>query len=172
MKLFKNIRTYGWAVLPQTRPVPFRVLKNRFVWLLCSQLNTFKIMAGPPFPTSPVTAQLILRRWRIIWFWCCADFQQRSNERLVVLPQTRSSSLHGVENYFHLDRMKCFKNIRTYGWAVLPQTRPSCFHGVEKPVWLDYNQPCKNIQVDGWARVLNTWIMRNARNFSASLYAW
>ena len=88
-------------------------------------------MAGPRSPTSPVTAQLILRRWRIISFCYCADIQQRSNERMVVLPQTHSRSFHGVEKLFRLDRMKLFKNIRTYGWAVLPQTKPSCFHGVE-----------------------------------------
>ena len=120
MKRFKSLRTYGCAVLPQTRPrVPFTVLRNRFVWMLCSQLNTFKLMAGPRFPTISVTAQLILRRWRYISFWCCADFQQLLNERMVVLPQTRSRAFHGVENSFFLDGMKLFKIIRIYGWAVL-----------------------------------------------------
>ena len=56
---------------------------------------------------------------------------QRSNERIIVLPQTQSRSFHGVEELFHLDGMKLFKNIRTNGWAVLPQTRPSFVHGVE-----------------------------------------
>ena len=112
-------------------------------------------MAGPRSPTSLVKAQLLSRRWRIISFWCCADFQQRSNERMVVLPQTQSSSFHGVEEASHLDGMKFFKNSRTYGWAVLPQTRPSSFHGVEKSFRMKVMQPCKNIQVDCWAALSN-----------------
>ena len=131
MKLFKNYRVYGWAVLPKHGPFPFTVLKNIFVWMLWSQSNTFKLMVGPRSPTSPVTAQLILRRWRIISFCYCADFEQRSNERMVVLPQTHSCSFHGVEKCFGLDPSKRFQNIRTYGWAVLLQTRPISFHGVE-----------------------------------------
>ena len=112
------------------KPIPFTVLKNFFVWMLCSHLKPFKFMAGPCSPTSPVTAQLISRRWRIFWFY--ADCQQRSNQRRVVLPQTRSTSFHGVENILRLDGIKLFKNTRFYGWAVLPQTRPSSFHDVEK----------------------------------------
>ena len=136
-------------------PVLFTVLKNFFVWMLCSHVKTFKFMAGPHFPTSCVTAQLILRRWRIVSLWCCADIQQRSNERMFVLPQTRFSSFHGVEDFSHLDGMKLFKNTRTYGWAVLPQTRPSSFHGVEELFRLDVMQPFKHIQVDGWAALPN-----------------
>ena len=81
--------------------------------------KTFKLMAGPRSPTSPVTTQLISRRRRFFLFWCYADFQQGSNERLVVLPQTRSSSIHGVESTFRPDAMKLFKNIRKFGWVVL-----------------------------------------------------
>ena len=120
MKHFKNIRTYGWAVLSQTRPSSFHGVEEPFCLMLCSRLNTFKLMAGPRSPTSPVTAQLISQRWEFISFWCWKDFKQRLNERLVVLPQTRSSVFHGVEDSFHLDSKKLFKNIRTYGWAVLP----------------------------------------------------
>ena len=60
--------------------------------------KTFKLMVGPRSPTFSITAQLISRRRRFFSFWCYADAQQRSNERLVVLPQTRSSSIHGVES--------------------------------------------------------------------------
>ena len=81
--------------------------------------KTFKLMAGPCFPTSPVTAQLISRRRRFFLFGCCTDFQQRSNEPLVVLPQTRSSSIHGVESTFRPDGLKLLKNIRNFGWVVL-----------------------------------------------------
>ena len=135
--------------------VLFTVVKHGFVWMLCSHLNTFRLMAELRSPTSPVTAQLFLRRWRIVWFWCCADFEQSSNERMVVLPQTQPSCFHGVANCFFLDFMKLLKNIRTYGWAVLPQTRPSSFHGVEEPYRLDVMQSFKNIQIDGWAELPN-----------------
>ena len=106
--------------------------------------KTFKLMAGPRSPTSSVTAQLISRRWRSFPFWCCADFQERSNERLVVLPQTRSSSLHGVESFFRPYGVKLFKIIPIIGWVVLSQTRPSSFHGVEEPFCLDVMQPILN----------------------------
>ena len=122
---------------PKHGPVLFTVLKNVFVWMLCSHVKTFKFMAGPCSPTSPVTAQLFSRRWRLVSFWCCANFQQRLNERLVVLPQTRPSSFLGVDDFFYLDGMKLFKNNRTDGWVVLPQTRPSSFHGVQERFRLD-----------------------------------
>ena len=147
---------------PKHSPVLFTVLKNLFVWMFCSHEKTLKFMAGPRSPTSTVTAQLISRRWKLVLFCSCANFQQRSNERMVVLPQTqsrsfhgvekpfhldgmklfknirtRSRSFHGVDDFFYLDGMKCFKNVRTYSWVVLPQTRPSFFHGVEEPFRLD-----------------------------------
>ena len=140
---------------PKHGPVLFTVLMSFFFWILCSHVKTFKFMAGPHFPTSLVTAQLISRRWKIVSPWCWADFQQRSNERLVVLPQTRSSPFHGVENFSHLDGMKLFKNVRTYGWYVLPQTRPSSFHGVEELFRLDVMLPIKHNQVDGWVALPN-----------------
>ena len=112
-------------------------------------------MAGPRSPTSPVTAQLILRRWIVVSFWCYADCQQRSNQRLVVLPQTRSSFFHGVKAFSRLDGMKLFKNTQFDGWAVLPQTRPSSFHGVEELFCLDVLQQLKTIQVHSWAALPN-----------------
>ena len=146
MQTLNNVETKGFSKTLELMvgpcssihgPVLFTVLKNFFVWMLCSHVKTFKFMAGPHFPTSSVTAKLILRRWRIVLRWCCADIQQRSNERIFVLPQTRSSSFHGVENFSHLDGRKLFKNTRVYGWAVLPETRPSSFHGVEELFRLD-----------------------------------
>ena len=116
---------------PKHGPVLFTVFKTLFVWMLCSHVKTFKFMAGPRSRTSSVTAQLISRRWKIVSFWCYADIQQRSKERLFVLPETRSKAFHGVEEPFLLDGMKLFKNIRTYGWAVFSQTRPSSVHGVD-----------------------------------------
>ena len=132
-KLFKCHQIYGWAVLPQTRPSFFHgVEKHFFVWMLCSHLKPFKFMAGPRSPTSPVTAQLNSRRWRVFSSWCYADCQQRLNERLVVLPQTRSSFFYSVKAFSRLDGMKLFKNDQVNAWGLLPETRPSFFHGVEQ----------------------------------------
>ena len=102
-------------------------------------------------PTSFVTAQFISRLRRIFSFWCYADFQQRSNERLVVLPQTRSSSVYGVKSTFRPVGMKLFKTIQKFGWVVLLQTRSKSLHSVKKLFRLDVTQPIQNFQVDGWA---------------------
>ena len=138
----KTVELMAGPWFPKHGPVLFMVLKNFFVRMFCRQLKTCKFMAGPRSSTSPVTAQLISRRSKIVSFWCFADFPQRSNERLVVLSQTRSSSFHGIEDFSQLDGLKLFKNIRTYGWAVFPQTRPSSVHGVEEPFCLDVLQLC------------------------------
>ena len=87
----------------------------------------FKLMAGPRSPISPVTAQLISRRRSFFLFWSCTDFQQRSNERLVVLPQTRSSSIHGVESTFRPDGIKLFKNIQTLAGSCFIKHGPILF---------------------------------------------
>ena len=90
-------------------------------------------MAGPRSPMSFVITQLISRRWLFFTSWSYADGQQRSNQRQVVLPQTRSSSFHGVKAFSRLDGMKLFKNIQRYGRTVLCQTRPSSFQSVDQP---------------------------------------
>ena len=133
-----------------SRWTTFLLLNNLLVWMLCSQIKTFKVIVWPRSPTSPVTAQLIWRRWRIFSFWCYADFQQRLNERLVVLSPTRSSSFHVVEASFCLDNMKLFKNSQIYSLAVPPQTRPSSFFGFEEPFTFEAMQPLKTIHVYGW----------------------
>ena len=128
----KTFQVMAGLCSPKHGPVLFTVLKILFVWMLCSHLKSFKFMIGLRSPTSFATAQLVSRRWTNFSQWCCADFQKRSVERLVVFSQTRSSSFHGVKTFFRLNGMKFFKNIRFYGWAVLPETQLSFFHGVEK----------------------------------------
>ena len=123
----KTFKFMAGPCSPTHGPVPLTVLKNLFVWMLCSRLKPFKFMAGPRSPTSPVTAQLISRRWGTFSLWCYADFQQRSKERLVVLPHPRSTSFHGVKAPFRRDGMTFLKTIQIYGWSVLPQARPGFF---------------------------------------------
>ena len=96
----KTIELIAGPCFHKHGPVLFTVLKNLSFSMLCSHLKTFKLMAGPRSPTSLVTTQLISRRWRIVSSWCYADFQQRSTERLVVLPETRSSAVTVLKKYF------------------------------------------------------------------------
>ena len=140
---------------PKHGPALFTLLKNLFVWILRTRLIPFKFIAGPRSPTSLVTAQLISRRERCFSFWCFADFQQRLNESLVVLPQTRSSSFHGVKAFSRLDGSKVFRIFQSYCWAVIPQTRPSSFHSLEELFRPDVMQPFKTIQVYSWAALPN-----------------
>ena len=135
---------------PKHGPVLFTVLKNHFVWML-----NIQVYGWAALPNIPCHGPAHFAALKNHFVWCCADFQQRSNERIIVLPQTQSRSFHSVEDSSHLDGIKLFKNIRTYGWAVLPQTRPSFFNGVEESSCMDVMQPCKNIQVDGWAALPN-----------------
>ena len=137
----KTFEILDGSCSPKHGPVLFTVLKNFSSGCYANISKTFKLMAGPRSPTSPVTAQLVSRRRKFFSFWCCADFQQRSNERLVVLSQTRSSSFYGVESIFRPDGIKHFKNIRIFAWIVLPQTRPISIHGVTEPFGLSVMQP-------------------------------
>ena len=86
---------------------------------------------------------------------CYADCQQRLNERLVVLPQTRSSFFHSVKAFSRLDGIKLFKSDQVNAWGLLPQTRPSFFHGVEQLFSSGCYAAIKTIQVDGWAALPN-----------------
>ena len=132
---------YAGSCSPKHGPVLSTVLKHFFVWMLRSHFKNFQVDDRAALPNIPVTAQLILQRSTFLSSWCYANFQQRSNERLVVLPQTRFSLYHGVKAIFCSDHMKLFKNMQIDGWAVLPQTRPSSIHDVEKPFRLDVMQP-------------------------------
>ena len=139
---------------PKHGLVSFKVLKNLFVLMLCSFAKTIKFMAGPRSPTS-VTDQLILRRSKIFSSWRYTGFQQRSNERLFVLPQTRSNSFHDVTTSFRRDSKMIFKTNQSYGWAVLPQAQPNSLHGFKESSCLVVMQPFKFIQVDGLAALPN-----------------
>ena len=144
---------------------------------LIKNIQKLGLGRAPPntAPTSPVAAQLILQRWNIFSSWCYADCQQRSNERLVLLPQTRCSSFYGVKAFFRLGCMKLFKNVQSYGLAVLLEAQPSPFHDVKTLFRLDVMQPVKNLHVHGWAALPNSpcWrhIWRRWRIFSSWCYA-
>ena len=102
--------------------------------MLCSYFKNIQVDGWAALPNIPChgPAYFVLMLCR---------FATASNERLVVLPQTRSSSNHAVGSTFPPDGMKLFRNILYLSWVVLPQTRPSSFHGVEKLFRLDVMQP-------------------------------
>ena len=140
---------------PNMGPVLSRCWTTFFVWMLCSLLKPFKFMAGPRSPTSPVTAQLISRRWRVFR----SDVMQIVNNVQIngwsCSPKHDPAHFTVLKHFSRLHGMKLFKNIRFYGWAVLPQTRPSSFHGVDQPFRLDVMHTFKTIQVYGWAALPN-----------------
>ena len=124
--------------------------------MLCSHVKPFKFMAGPRYPTTPVTAQLISRRWGISSFWCYADCQQCSNQRLVGLPQTRSSSFHGVEDFFSSGWQEAFqKHSKSWLGCAPPNTAQFLFTVLQNFFRLDVMQPFETIQIYGWAALLN-----------------
>ena len=106
----KTLKSLAEPCSPKHGPVLFTVLKNHFIWMLCRYLNTFKFIAGPRSPKS-VTSKLISRRWKIVSSWCYEEFQQRWNEPMVVLPQTRSNAMRDVEKIFRFDSMKFSKTL-------------------------------------------------------------
>ena len=113
--------------------------------MLCSHFENIQVDGWAALPNIPCHGPVHFAALNMFLFWCYATSQQRLNERLVVLPQTRSSSNHGVESTFRPDGSKLFKNIPNLGWVVLPQTRPSSFYGVEKPFCFDVMQPFQKL---------------------------
>ena len=71
----------------------------------------------------------------------------------VVLPQTRTSSFHGVEEIFRMDVMKPFQKHSSWCLGRAPQhplSRPSSFRGVEEFFFVVV-QIFNNVQMNGWS---------------------
>ena len=107
-KTFENL---AGSCSPKHGPILLKVVQNLFVWMLCSRLKNIQVDGWAALPNICCHGPGHFAALNIFLFWCYADIQQRSNQRLVVLPQTRSSSIHGVESTFRPDGMKFFKNI-------------------------------------------------------------
>ena len=155
VNIFNNIQILNLIVLPQTEPSSFHGVEKTFRLDVMQPFRKHSSWWLGRAPQHPLSRPSSFRGVKHVFFWCYKASQQRSNERLVVLPQTRSSSIHGVESNFRPDASKLFKNIPKSGWVVLSLTRPSSFHGVEKLFCFDVMQPFKNFQVDGWAALPN-----------------
>ena len=148
----KTFEVLAGSCSPKHGPILFTVLQNLFVWMLCSHFENIQVDGWAKLPNIRCHGPAHFAALNIFSFWCCADFPQRSNERLVVLPQTRSSSYHGVKSTFRPNGVKLFKNIPILGWVVLPQTRQSSFYDVEEPFRLDVMQP--------FQKLLSWWLGR------------
>ena len=97
IETFNNVQINGWSCSPKHDPAHFTVLKRFFVRMVRSFSKTFKFMAGP---CSPKHGPVLVTVLKNLFVWCYAKCQQRSIERLVVLPQTRSSSFHVLKDLF------------------------------------------------------------------------
>ena len=121
MQPCKNIQVYGWAALlnfPCHGPAHFAALKNHFVLMLCKIFNNNHIngsSCSPKHSHAHFTGLKILLIWMVWSFSTTFELMVKA-----VLPLTRPSSFHGVEELFRLDVMQPSKNIQVYGWAALP----------------------------------------------------
>ena len=117
LKIFKVI---GWAVLPQAQPSFFFGVEKFFRLDVMQPFKTIQVYGWAALPNIPCHGPAHFAALKNLSFCCYADCQQRSNEWLVVLPQTRPSSIHGVEEPFCLDVMQPKKNFQNRCCAALP----------------------------------------------------
>ena len=113
-------------MLPQTQPSSFHGVNKHFRLDVMQPFINIQIYGWPCSPTSPIPARLISPCSKTFSTWCYADCQQRSNERLVVPPQTRPSWFHVVQYLFAmmqcslLETLRLTKRIEIFFGAALP----------------------------------------------------
>ena len=150
---FKNDQVHGWTTLPNIpchSPAHFAAL-NIFFLMLCSFWIAFKWAVGR---APPNTVQLISRCWVNFRPDGVKLFKNIPLLSWVVLPQTRPSSVHGVEEPFRLDVMQPFQKLSSWWLGRAPQhslSRPSSFHGVKYGYRFDVMQTFNNVQLNGWS---------------------
>ena len=139
--------------------------------MLCSHFENIQVDGWAALPNIRCHSPAHFAPLNIFLFWCYADSSQRSNERLVVLPQTRSSSNHGVESTFRPDGSKLFKNISILGRVVLLQTRPSSFHGVEEPFCFNVMQPFQKLS-SWWLGRASQYLLSRPSSFHGGKHGY
>ena len=85
-------------MFPQTRPSSNQSVKKLFRLNILQPHKNIQNYGWAALPNIPCHGPARFTRWKTFSSWSHADCQQRSNQRLVVLLQTRSSSFHCVEN--------------------------------------------------------------------------
>ena len=53
MQIFNKVETNGWSCSPKHGPVPFTVLKNLYVWMLCSHFKNIQVDGLAALPNVP-----------------------------------------------------------------------------------------------------------------------
>ena len=168
--LSKTFEFLAGSCSPKHGPLLVTVSQKLFVGMFCSHFKNSQVDGWATLPNIPCHGPAHVAALNI-FFWCCAVFEQRSNGRLVVLPQTRSSSKQGVESIFRPDGVKHFKNIPLLGWVVLPQTRPSSFYGVTEPFRLDVMQPFQE-QSSWWLGRAPQYPLSRPSSFHGVIYGY
>ena len=141
-------------MLPETGPSSFHGVEQPFCLDVMQPFQKHSNWWLRRSPSSLVTAQLISRSWRIFLFGCYADYQQRLNQRLVVLPQTQPSSFHDVEQLFWLDIMQPLQKLSSWWLGRAPQhplSQPSSLRGVEESFRFSLMQSINSVQMNGWS---------------------
>ena len=112
-------------------------------------------------------------------------FKNLQTDGWAVLPHTRPSSIHDVEELFRLDVMQPFRKPSSW-WlgrtSQHPLSRPSSFRGVENSFGFDVLQTFNSVQMNGWScspkhgraqfTVLSQLFVRMAWSFSKTFKVW
>ena len=102
MKLFKNNRTYGWAVCPQTRPSFFHGVENIFRPDVMQLIENNQVYGWAALHNTPCHGPVHFAALKTLFFRL-EGMKLSKNYRtygLAVLPQTRPKFFHGVEKIF------------------------------------------------------------------------
>ena len=135
-----------------SRPSLFRGVKPCFrfdVMQICNSVQVNGWSWSPKHGPAQITllSQLIVR---MAWSF----FKNIQNLGWVVLPQTRPSSIHGVEEPFRLDVMQPFQKLSSWWLGRAPQhplSRPSSFRGVTDSFRFDVVKIFNKVQMNGWS---------------------
>ena len=95
-------------MLLQTRPSSTQSVKNFFRLNVTQPHKNNQVYGWAALPNISCHGPARFTRWKTFSSWSHADCQQRSNQRLVVFPQTRSSSFHCVENNLLVKTVRSF----------------------------------------------------------------
>ena len=155
MKLFKNIRFYGWAVLPQTRPSSFHSVEEPFCLNVMHTFKTIQVYGWAALPNNPChgPAHFAALKYFFVVMLCrlstTFDWTVGRAPPNTVQLNSRCWSICSSGSY------EAFQIPSNFRLGLLFSARPSASHGVKDPFRLDNLQPFKTIQVYGWAALPN-----------------
>ena len=127
MKLSKNNRINGWAVLLQTRPSFFHGVKKPLRLDVMQRIENIQIYGWPALPNILCHGPPHFAALKSFLLWMLCRLLTTFNWTAGRVPPTRSRWFHGVEGVCRLDGMKLSKNIQTENWAVFHKHGPFFF---------------------------------------------